>query len=208
MRRRVKIQKLSGRAVRRAQSPKENNLSIIQIVDTFTFYGIDVLLLATLTCLTVQLLKATILKKLNRKLVTFLPFILGTIFYAAYSAIKNLSLEFLLTDYVFVLEHGVSVGAAATLIYVLYEQFVREKKSGLSTAESVIKTLIEGYVPKASVEDAAKQIAEAVKKDATAGGAKRAEEILAQFVEENITSSDVQLIAKLIIETLAHVTTA
>lgn len=200
----MKTQKLSGRAERRAPSPKENDLSIIQIVDTFTFYGIDVLLLATLTCLTVQLLKATILKKLNRKLVTFLPFVLGTVFYAAYAAIKNLSLEFLLTDYVFVLEHGVSVGAAATLIYVLYEQFVREKKSGLSTAESVIKTLIEGYVPAGSVEDAAKQIAEAIEKDVTGSGAKHAEEILAQFAEESVTERDVQLIAKLIIQTLAH----
>ena len=186
---------------------RRNILSIIQIIDTFTFYGIDVLLLAVLTCFTVQLLKVTLLKKLNKKLITFLPFAFGTLFYAAYAAIKNLSLEYLLTEYVPILEHGVSVGAAATLIYVLYEQFVREKGSKLSTVENVIKTLIEGYVPAANLENAAKKIAIAIEKDVTGNGAKRAEEILSESVEKSVTEHDIQLLATLIIETLAHTPT-
>ncbi len=183
---------------------RRNILSIIQIIDTFTFYGIDVLLLAVLTCFTVQLLKVTLLKKLNKKLITFLPFAFGTLFYAAYAAIRNLSLEYLLTEYVSVLEHGVSVGAAATLIYVLYEQFVREKKNGLSTVENVIKTLIEGYVPTANLESVAKKIAKAIEKDVTGSGAERAKEILLENTEEGVTEHDIQLVATLIIETLAH----
>lgn len=183
-------------------------MTIIEIIDTFTFYGIDILLLAALTCGLVQLFKATFLKKLNRKLITFLPFAIGSLFYAAYAAARNLSLSYLITEYVSVIEHGISVGAAATLLYVLYEQFVREKKSGLSATESVISTLIEGYVPTDSVESVAKLISEAIERDVTGSGAKRAAEILTENSEENITERDVQLLAKLIIETLAHLNAA
>lgn len=189
------------------RSHSEGILTLIQIIDAFTFYGIDVLLLAVFTCLTVQLLKATLLKKLNKKLITFLPFVLGSLFYAAYAAARNLSLEYLLTNYVDVLEHGISVGAAATLLYVMYEQFVREKSTGLSAVESVIKTLIEGYVPTDNIEKVAKNIAEVLEKDVTGNGAKRAAEILSENSEENVTEHDIQLLAKLIIETLAHIST-
>ena len=95
-------------------------MTIIGIIDTFTFYGADVILLAALTAVTVQICKATFLKRVKRKLLTFLPFIFGTVFYAAYAATKNLSLYYLLEEYVYVLEHGISVGAVATLLYVLY----------------------------------------------------------------------------------------
>lgn len=180
-------------------------MTIIEIIDAFTFYGMDVLLLAFLTAVIVQVLKLTLLKKLNRRLLTFLPFALGTLFYAAYAALRNLSLIYLVTEYVSVLEHGISVGAAATLLYVLYEQFVREKSKGLSRTEGIISTLIEGYVPTDSVEKVAKMIFEAIQKDVTGNGAKKAAEILAQNSEENITERDIQLLSKLIIETLAHV---
>ena len=117
-----------------------------------------------------------------------------------------MSLAYLVTEYVSVLEHGVAVGAAATLLYVLYEQFVREKKQGLSAAEGVIATLIEGYVPAKSAERVAKLVAEAIEKDVTGDGAKRAAQILTERMEEGVTERDIQLLAKLIIETLAHMT--
>ena len=182
-------------------------MTIIKIIDTFTFYGIDVILLAALTALFVQLVKVTVFKNKKKKLLTFLPFIVGTVLYAAYAALKNWSLSYLLEEYTEILEHGISVGAVATLLYVLYEQFVREK-SGLTTTQSVISTLIEGYVPTDSVENVAKLISEAIEKDVTGSGAKRAAEILAENSQEGVTERDVQLLAKLIIETLAHVTTA
>ena len=180
-------------------------MTIIEIIDTFTFYGIDVMLLASLTAMTVQVFKLTFLKRLKRKLLTFLPFVLGTLFYAAYSALVKMDLAFLLTEYTQVIEHGVSVGALATLLYVLYEQFVRDEKS-VSAAEGVIATLIEGYVPKKSVAEVAALIAEAIEKDVTGDGAKRAAQILTERMEEGVTERDIQLLAKLIIETLAHMT--
>lgn len=179
-------------------------MTFIEIIDAFTFYGLDVLLLALATALTVQLCKVTFLKKSNKKLFTFLPFTLGTLFYAVYAAVKNLSLAYLVTEYVSVMEHGISVGAAATLLYILYEQFVREKKQGLSTAEGVIYTLIEGYVPVKRVEAVAKLIAEAIERDVTGNGAEKTAKILTENAEEGATEQDIQLLAKLIIESLAH----
>ncbi len=180
-------------------------MTIIEIIDAFTFYGIDVILLAALTFAVVQLCKLTFLKKLNRKLITFLPFILGTVFYAIYAGLKNMSFEYLLINYVSIIEHGMGIGAASTLVYILYEQFVREKKSGLTATESVISALIEGYVPTDDVEKVAKSIAEAIAKDVTGGGAQRAAEILTANAAENITERDIRLLSKLIIEALAHI---
>lgn len=179
-------------------------MTVIEIIDTFTFYGIDVILLAVLTATVVQICKITFLKKLKRKLLTFLPFALGTLFYAAYAAAKNLSFAYVLENYVEILEHGISVGSIATLIYVMYEQFVREKDK-LSTTQGVIATLVEGYVPSDKTEEVAKLISEAIEKDVTGNGAARAAEILTENSEEEITERDINLLSKLIIETLAHI---
>ena len=151
-------------------------MTVIQIINLFTFYGIDVILLASLTAITVQIFKLTFMKKVKKKLLTFLPFILGTVFYAAYAAIVNLSFCYIFKEHISVLEHGISVGALATLLYVLYEQFVRAKSS-VSPAEGVIATLIQGYVPDEKTESVAKLIAEAIQRDVTGDGAVRAAEI-------------------------------
>ena len=163
-------------------------------------------LLAALTALTVQIFKVTFLKRVKKKLLTFLPFFLGTLFYAVYAAIKNLNFEYLFEEYVSILEHGLSVGAVATLLYVLYEQFVRDKKTA-SAAEGVISTLIEGYVPKANLDKVAAAIAEAIEKDVTGNGANRAAEILTANAEGEIDEKDIKLLSRLIIETLAHLST-
>lgn len=181
-------------------------MTILKIIDTFTFYGLDVVLLAVLTAVTVQICKMTFLKNFKKKLLTFLPFGVGIFFYAIYAALVNWSLSCLLTEYITVLEHGISVGSVATLLYVLYEQFVREK-STVSATEGVISTLIEGYVPTDRVESVAKEIAAAIERDVTGNGASRAAEILSENSEEALTERDVQLLSKLIIETLAHIST-
>lgn len=181
-------------------------MTILKIIDTFTFYGIDVVLLAALTAVTVQIFKLTFLKNFKKKLLTFLPFIVGTAYYAVYAGLVNWSVSYVINEYADVLEHGVSVGAVATLTYVLYEQFVREK-SPTSATEGVISTLIEGYVPSDSVESVAKEIAAAIERDVTGNGANRAAEILKENGIEEISERDVQLLSKLIIETLAHINT-
>lgn len=177
-------------------------MTVFKIIDAFTFYGVDVMLLAAVTALLTQLLKLTLFRRAKKKLCTLMPFALGTLLYAAFAAARNLSLCYIIDEYVSVLEHGTSVGATATLYYVLYEQFIRERNE-LSASESVIATLIEGYVPESEIQSAAKAVAEAIERDVTGGGARRAEEILSAYAEGE-TEADVRLLSRLIIETLAH----
>lgn len=182
-------------------------MNFFTIIDAFSHYGLDVFALAMATAFTTQIIKVIFFKKANKKIVTFLPFVIGTLYYAAFAALKNMSFEYIAENYIATLEKGFSVGAVATLIYVLYEQFVREK-SKLSATQGVIKTLIEGYVPTDKCEEVAKLIAEAIERDVTGDGAKRAEEILKENVEGEVRERDIALLAKLIIETLAHITTS
>ncbi len=181
-------------------------MTIFEIIDAFAFYGLDVILLAAATSIAVQVLKLTLLKNCQKKVVTFLPFIIGSLLYAGYAALIRLDFSYVLTNYVSVLEHGFSVGALSTLIYVWYEQFVRnKKKSGVT--ESVISTLIESYVPDAEIEEIAAEIARAIEKDVTGDGAKKTAEILLLHKPEEITENDIKVLSRLIIETLAHIST-
>lgn len=181
-------------------------MTVFEIIDAFTFYGLDVILLAAATVIAVQILKLTLLKRCQKKVITFLPFLIGDLLYAGYAALIHLSFRFVLDNYISVLEHGFSVGALSTIIYVWYEQFVRNKKSGSVTA-SVIETLIEGYVPTEKQAEIAEAIARAIERDVTGDGAKKTAEIISEHSLEEITESDIKVLARLIIETLAHIST-
>ncbi len=176
-------------------------MTLLKIIDTFAFYGFDTVLLAAATCLIVQLLKVTLFKKRTKKVVTFLPFIVGSLLYAAYAALIHLDFFWVLDNYVAVLEGGLSVGTLATVTYVCYEQFIRGEKDTSATV-GVIATLIDGFVPAAEVEKVAEEIAKVIEKDVTGDGAKKTAEILATngVAGEN----DIKVLARLIIETLAH----
>ncbi|MCM1545990.1 MAG: hypothetical protein NC033_03030 [Clostridiales bacterium] len=182
-------------------------MTVIEIIDAFTFYGLDIIALAAATSVFVQILKLTLLKNCQKKVVTFLPFLIGALLYTGYSALVNLSFRYVIDNYVDVLEHGFSVGALSTLIYVWYEQFVRNKTKGSATA-GVISTLIEEYVPKEEVEKIAADIAHAIEKDVTGDGAKKCAEILAAHSLEEVTENDIKVLSRLIIETLAHIGTS
>lgn len=128
----------------------------------------------------------------------------GGALYSAYAALWHLSFKYVLDNYTNVLEHGFAVGALSTVVYVLYEQFVREEKE-INPHAGIIATLIEGYVPSDGVELIAAEIAQAIERDVTGEGAKKTAEILAANSSDGVTEKDVKLLAKLIIETLAHV---
>lgn len=182
-------------------------MTVFEIIDAFTFYGLDIIALAAATSGLVQLLKLTLLKNCQKKIITFLPFFIGTLLYTAYAALVRLSFRYILDNYVNVLEHGFSVGALSTLIYVWYEQFVRSK-SKVSATAGVISTLIEEYVPKEELAQIAEDIARAIEKDVTGDGAKKTADILAAHSLEDVTESDIKVLSRLIIETLAHISTS
>lgn len=181
-------------------------LTVFEIIDAFTFYGLDIFVLAAATGILVQILKLTLLKNCQKKIITFLPFLIGSLLYTGYSALIRLSFRYVLDNYVNVLEHGFSVGALSTLIYVWYEQFVRNKDKVSATA-GVISTLIEEYVPKENVLKIAEEIARAIEKDVTGDGARKTAEILAANSLETVTENDIKVLSRLIIETLAHICT-
>ena len=179
-------------------------MTVFEIIDAFTFYGLDVILLAAATSILVQILKRTLLKNCQKKVITFLPFLIGTLLYTGYCALIHLSFRYILDNYVDVIEHGFSVGALSTLIYVWYEQFVRNKAKSSATAE-VISTLIAEYVPSEELASIAEEIAHAIEKDVTGDGAKKTEDILAVHSLEDVTENDIKVLSRLIIETLAHI---
>lgn len=182
-------------------------MTLIEILDAFSFYGLDIMLLAALTTIVVQILKISILKKCQKKIYTFLPFIVGCLFYGAYTVLYNMDFRILLTQYVDIIEHGFSVGALSTIIYVCYEQFIRGKQEQSATA-GVIATLIEGYVPTDELDNAAERIAEAIEKDVTGEGAVKAADILKDYCGDEVDETNIKLLAKLIIQTLAHMNAA
>ncbi len=179
-------------------------MTVFEIIDAFTFYGLDVIALAAATSIFVQILKLTLLKNCQKKVITFLPFVIGSLIYAGYAALVNLSFRYVLDNYVSVLEHGFSVGALSTLVYVWYEQFVRSKSKGSATA-GVISTLIAEYVPSEELSSIAAEIAHAIEKDVTGDGAKKTADILSAHRLEEVTENDIKVLSRLIIETLAHI---
>ncbi len=182
-------------------------MTVFEIIDAFTFYGLDVIALAVATSVLVQVLKLTLFKNCQKKIITFLPFLIGALLYTGYSALINLSIRYVADNYVGVIEHGFSVGALSTLIYVWYEQFVRNKSKGSATA-GVISTLIAEYVPSEQLSEIAAEIARAIEKDVTGDGAKKTADILSEHRLEDVTENDIKVLARLIIETLAHISIA
>lgn len=143
-------------------------MSAIGYLSAFRLYGWDVLLLAGGVCLLTSLLKKTVLKNTPSKLYVFVPFVLGVLLYAVYRALVTLSAEPFTTELAATFEGGFACGCAATLYYVVYEQFFRKKTDaetdggqaqGDEAGDTVspVAPLLEGYVPeetRAAVADA------------------------------------------------------
>lgn len=178
-------------------------MSIFEMIAKFSFYGMDVMLMASLTCLTIQLLKVTVLRRVQRKIFTFLPFLLGTAMYAGYGVLVHRDFAWVMENYVTVCEHGFAIGTAATMLYVMYEQFIRQKTE-LTATEQMVATLLDGYVAESKVNEAAKKISAAIAHDEMGNGAEMVIEVLSSYVK-NAGDGELKLLAKLIIDTIANV---
>ena len=182
-------------------------MTIIQLINTFTFYGIDTFLLAALTTLTVAIIKKLFFKKTSKKLLTFLPFIVGTVFYCGYSALVNLSITPLINGISEHVERGFAVGATATVIYIVYEQFLRGDNSA-SIFESVAKTILEGYIKSDELDSAAKSACEALLNDVTGSALERVRDVISEHAEEGVSEREILLLAKTLCDTLSHLNSA
>ncbi len=135
-------------------------MTTFQFWNAFRTFSADVLLLALGVTLFVSLLKKTVMKNCNRKTFVFLPFVIGIIVYAAYRALVTMSADPFTKEIYATLEKGFSCGLAATLYYVVYEQFFRTS-SKKQTALKPLDCLLDGIVPLDKREEAASALEKA-----------------------------------------------
>lgn len=165
-------------------------MTILQYLSAFRLFGGDVLVLGLAVTIAVSVLKKTTLKNAPKKLFVFLPFALGTIVFAAFRCLAELSAAPLTNDLAATFEGGFACGCAATLYYVVYEQFLRVKQSaagnaenaaaaenatsenaaaenaptdGARSAEETVRTLLKTFVSAETAEEAAKALSDGYK---------------------------------------------
>ena len=126
-------------------------MTALQFLNAFRAFGADVMLLSLGVTLLTSLLKKTVMKNCSKKAFVFLPFIIGLIVYAAFSALVTWSASPFTESLFQTLEKGLACGLAATLYYVLYEQFIRPSKSNGQT--DPLYTLLNGIVPDEQKEE-------------------------------------------------------
>ncbi|MDE6411780.1 MAG: hypothetical protein K2L02_04505 [Clostridia bacterium] len=133
-------------------------MTALQVFNAFRTFGADVLLLALGVTLLTSLLKKTVMKNCNRRVFVFLPFAIGLVVYAVFAALVSLSADPFTKDLLNTVEKGFSCGLAATLYYVVYEQFIRSPKS--TEKQDPLYTLLDGIVPDGKKDEAAAALTE------------------------------------------------
>ena len=98
----------------------------LQIVSVLDAFEADILAVGAIVYVATFLLKKTLLKKLPKKYLTAVPFILGMLLYAAFTALFRFSIRELWAEPQETIQNGLASGSAATVIHVIYEQFIRK----------------------------------------------------------------------------------
>ena len=168
-------------------------MSLIQLVSAFRLYGADVLFLALGVTVLTSLLKKTVMKKFSKKAFVFLPFALGLVLYAVYRMIATLSAAPLSSDFVHTIEGGFGCGCAATLYYVVYEQFLRGKCGTVAPLEPLL-----ACVPEKTRKEAAEALYEGAKKVAKGERAAYFYEALGAYADPPMSEAELLATAELL----------
>ena len=166
-------------------------MTAMEFLEALKTYGADVLLLAAGVSLLTALFKKTVLKNCPNKVYVFLPFLIGIVLYAAYRAIATWSVLPFTEDIASTLEGGFGCGSAATIYYILYEQFIRKGKTKLS-----LSPMLGGILPEEKCEEASDEL--------LAGAKERPEEELTVFVKETIVRYAGDSLSEPELEALVH----
>ncbi len=102
-------------------------MTIMELPGVMESYGADVLVLGIVVCLVTGALKK-IIPSGCKKYLTFAPFVIGCVSYGVFMLFTGKNHSLFSGETVV---KGLQCGAAATIYYVLFEQFVRGKKTGL-----------------------------------------------------------------------------
>lgn len=181
-------------------------MTYFEIIEFITLYGVDVAVLGVVTSLLTQILKTTLLKKAPNKIYTFLPFALGTVLYFFYAAASHASFLYAAENFALVMERGVSVGAAATMVYVIYEQFIRGNCPDAGIAELAVKALLKDFLKEDKLDDVAKKIV--CEFDGT--DLVLAEQTVEKYISEaagEVSAADLKYISGLVVKMLAGIKT-
>lgn len=173
-------------------------MTVIQYWNAFRTFGADVLVLALGVTLVTSLFKKTVFKNCPKKMFVFLPFALGAVFYAVYRAIVTWSALPFTVEWLSTCEGGFACGCAATLYYVVYEQFFRTDGKRISA----LYPLLNGYVAEEQKEEAAQKISE---ESAGLEGEElvsRVETALARYALPEAAPEEISALARLIAEYL------
>lgn len=163
-------------------------MTFFEVIDLIAFYGVDVVVLAIITSALTQILKTALLKNAPNKVYTFLPFVIGVIVYTLYTMISRVSFSYPFLNFAAVFEQGIKTGAAATVVYVVYEQFVRGKTS-YSLSENAVAAIVAGFVTDGNAASAAAEIAHAPDK---------AKEIIEKYRRDEVNDKDIAAICSLL----------
>ncbi len=146
----------------------------VRFFEVLRTYGADVLLLAAGVTLVTALVKKALPTRVSGKAGVFLPFLFGILFYAVYRMIVTGGFAPVTSDLSSTIESGIGCGSAATVYYILYEQFFRGK------TRSPLAPLLEGIVAEESMEEAANAL--------LAGSKDVADEELSAFAAELLSA--------------------
>lgn len=177
-------------------------MTFFEIIDLFTLYGVDVVVLGIVTCALTQILKTTILKNAPNKLYAFLPVIIGTVLYAAYSILTHLSFEYALENFASLLDKGFSVGAVATIIYVISEQFMKGGSPVKLTDASVIEAMICELVDEEKLNTVAQKIADEFNSADLQSSAQSIEKVLRENAQGDAAAESFAALSVVIVRTL------
>ena len=175
-------------------------MTALQLFSTLRLYGADVLLLALGVTLLTALIKKTALKNASKKLYVLLPFLIGFVLYAVYRMIATLSVAPLVEEIIATLEGGFGCGCAATLYYVVYEQFFREKGTGGTL--SPLLPFLDGVVPDEMKAEAAEELLKANDCQTDEERLLFLKETLARYASPALEEKELELCATLIKEFL------
>ncbi len=115
-------------------------MDFFQFIGYIRQFNADVALIGAAVWGLTLLARKTFLKSAkNRKFITFLPFLLGALLYAAYAALCGGAA----TDWAEALNNGITCGSLATVIEMVYRQFMHGEEKDVRVA--CVQAMLSGW---------------------------------------------------------------
>lgn len=172
--------------------------------NAFENYSFEVLFLALAVVVITSFVKRVIFRNKYKKIITFVPFLVGIGLQLLYKYIVTKSaLSILCAQTV---KAGIITGGVGTVYYVFYEQFIRGKKViEFSLPKLAVEGILSAIVVKEKISEAAAEITETVKNNLHDKGYCQSAiyDILSGKLISGVTNQDIIAYSKLIITTLS-----